>query len=112
MLKLETSSTGLTADAEKGCCKARECLDCCAATGKQTANNPSARTSAPLDMRKLKTKSQQTPAKTLRKRTQFVKPLMDSVAASLCEAPPSWAKCTRAASLTERRLEILHPSTA
>jgi len=41
-----------------------------------------------LNMRELKTKSRQTPEKNLGKRAQFVEPLMDSVAASLCEAPP------------------------
>src|SRR5215469_4904272 len=98
MLKLETSSSGLTADVAARCCNPRECLASCAATGKQTVRNPSARKSAPFNMRELKTKSRQTPAKNLRKRTQFVEPLMDSVAASLpaapkrseggCEAPP------------------------
>src|SRR5215467_13104575 len=72
MLRLETSSSGLTADAATRCCDPRECLASCAATGKQTVKNPSARKSAPLNMRELKTKSRETPAKNLRKRTQFV----------------------------------------
>jgi hypothetical protein len=42
-------------------------LACCATSGKQTARNPSARKSAPLNMPEFKAKSQQTPAKILRK---------------------------------------------
>jgi len=48
---------------EARCCAPLEYLACCAASGKQRANTPSARTSAPLNMPELKTKSQQTPVK-------------------------------------------------
>src|SRR6185503_13039360 len=50
MLKLETVSSGFNADAATRCCARPECLTCCATTGKQTARNPSARKSAPLNM--------------------------------------------------------------
>src|SRR5205809_1581617 len=62
MLRLETPSSGVTADATRWCVDP-ECLACCAASGKQRPNNPSARTSAPLNMREFKTKSAQTPVK-------------------------------------------------
>src|SRR5512140_3291149 len=67
MLRLATASSGLTADAARRRCAAPVCLACCAASGKQTANRPSARTRAPLDMREVKTRSPQTLVKILRK---------------------------------------------
>src|SRR5262245_4540515 len=63
MLRLETVSSDVTGDPATRSCTGRECLACCAASGKQTVNNPSAMASAPLDMRELKTKSRQTPVK-------------------------------------------------
>jgi len=51
------------------CFAVPEFLACCAASGKQKEHNPSARMSAPLDMRELKTKSLQTPVKLSSKRT-------------------------------------------
>jgi hypothetical protein len=79
MLRLETPSSGLTVDTATRCLVAPECFACCAAAGKQTANNPSARTSAPLDIAELKTKSQQTPAKILRKRRNSLNRYIDSL---------------------------------
>ena len=76
--------------------------------GKANAKEPERQKERSLKHAEVKTKSPQTPAESLRvSRTELVELLINSVAASLCEALPSWLGYTRAASLTERRLQIL-----
>jgi hypothetical protein len=75
--------------------------------GKANGKEPERQKERTLEHAELKTKSQQTPVKFPRVSAGDRLNSQNSVAASLCEALPLWPEYQRAASLTERRLQIL-----